>query len=134
MYKLDYKYLNEPITKAAANMELQLDVMEIFDLILEALRPNCGMVTVDLQYFGTDYNFTTPRLMIQQRDAKIAYGMARDLLLFFNDVKIEYNIPLKNNDGSDMWYKHNLVITPYKSPKCQIDIYAIESIYEPEEN
>jgi hypothetical protein len=132
MFRLNYEndFKTELIRNTADDFSNTLIKLEIFDEIIRRFGKNAEYCTIYASYYTKDAD-NKIQLNIQQPDAKIAYSMVQVLLLSFTDTKVIYN-----HEYSDTLkrYKHTVTINTKDNVKCQIDIYAIESIYEPEEN
>jgi hypothetical protein len=133
MFRLCYEndFKTELIRNTAEDFSDILIKLELFDEIIRRFGKNAEYCTIYASYYTKDAD-NKIQLNIQQPDAKIAYAMVQELMLSFTDMKVDYN----HTYGSEglIRYKHTVTINTKDSVKCQIDIYAIESIYEPEEN
>jgi len=131
MFRLCYEndFKTELIRNTAEDFSDILIKLELFDEIIRRFGKNAEYCTIYASYYTKDAD-NKIQLNIQQPDAKIAYAMVQELMLSFTDMKVDYN----HTYGSEglIRYKHTVTINTKDSVKFQIDIYAIESIYEPE--
>jgi hypothetical protein len=136
MFRLCYEhdFKTELIRNTAEDFSDTLIKLEIFDEIIRRFGKNAEYSTIYATYYTNDPS-NKIQLNIQQPDAKIAYGMVQELLLSFSDVRVVYNHEYGHDTGErDIRYKHTVTINTKDNVKCLIDIYAIDGIYEPEEN